>query len=149
MTAGESLKRFIDGLASFCDEVSRLARSSPEGTGAVAGFLVAIALSLVMMGVGAYRVALAEAAAEEAKSIASQEHPAQQAAIQAAIAVSTPAPVEPAPVQEPAPVAAAATPAPKLPQIGEAFIDRFERRGAGRRPLVHRRRLVEWRLDGE
>jgi endo-1,3-1,4-beta-glycanase ExoK len=78
------------------------------------------------MGVGAYRVALAEAAAEEAKSIASQEHPTQQEAIEAAVAVSTVAPVEPAPAEEPAPAAAAATPGPRLPQMGKAFIERFE-----------------------
>ena len=114
MRGADSLKGFTDRGAEFHDEVSRLARSSPEGTGAVAGFLVAVVLSLVMTGVGAYRVALAEAAAEEAKSIASQEHPTQQAVIQAAIAVSPPAVVEPAPLEaapEPKPAAAAAAPA--------------------------------------
>lgn len=123
MQADDSFKRFYESAAKFYDEVSRLARSSPEGTGAVAGFLVSVALSLVMMGVGAYRVALAEAAAEEAKSIASQEHPEQQAAIQATIAISAPVDVTP---EAPKPVAAAAAPAPKLPQKGKAFIDRFD-----------------------
>jgi endo-1,3-1,4-beta-glycanase ExoK len=129
MPAANSFKRFFDSVAKFYDEVSRLARSSPEGTGAVAGFLVAVVLSLVTTGVGAYRVALAEKAAEEAKSIASQEHPSQQAAIQAVVAVSAPAPAEVAPVEaapEPKPAAAAVMPAPKLQQIGKAFIERFE-----------------------
>jgi endo-1,3-1,4-beta-glycanase ExoK len=127
MRAARSSKSFTESLAGFCDEVSRLARNSPEGTGAAAGFLVCVALSLVMMGVGAHRVALAEAAAVEAKSIASQEHPAQQAAIEAAIAVATPAPAEvaPAPEAAPEPAATVAAPVPKLPQVGKAFIDRF------------------------
>jgi hypothetical protein len=81
-----------DRLARFHDKVSRIARRSPEGTGALAGFSVSLALTLVMMGVGAYRTALAETAAEEAKSIASQEHASQQPAI-----LTPPAEVAPAP----------------------------------------------------
>ncbi|HEX5008495.1 MAG TPA: family 16 glycosylhydrolase [Hyphomonadaceae bacterium] len=125
MRAADTFKRFTERVVRFHDEVSRLARSSPEGTGAVAGFLASVALSLVMMGVGAYRVA-AEKAAEEAKSFASQEHPSQQAAIETAAAVSAPAPapVEAAPT--PRPAAAAVMPPSKLPQIGKAFVERFE-----------------------
>jgi endo-1,3-1,4-beta-glycanase ExoK len=122
MRAADSFRRAFDSVAKFYDEVSRLARSSPEGTGAVAGVLVAVALTLVMMGVGAYRTALAEKAALEAKSMASQEHSAQQAAIETSLAIVAPPAAEPAPA---APAAVVAPP-PKLPQMGKAFIDRFD-----------------------
>ena len=110
------LRRWAGRYAKFHAEASRIARKSPEGTGAAAGFVVSIALTLVMMGVGAHRVALAEKAAEEAKSIAAQEHPTQQE--------DTEPETTPEPAPEPA--EAAATPGPKLPQMGKAFIERFD-----------------------
>lgn len=89
----------------------------------VAGILVSVALMLVMTGVGFYRDASAGREAREAKSIASQEHPSQQLALVDAAAVFVPGPEEP---EAPQTIAASTSPAPKLTQIGKAFIDRFD-----------------------
>ena len=110
-------------VADYHARLSRLAQKSPEGTGAVAGLFASIVLALVMVGVGAYRVSLAEAAAEEAKSIASREHPSQLAEVEPAVPAP---PADVAPEPKPAPGAAAVTPGPKLPQMGEAFVERFD-----------------------
>ena len=78
-----------------------------------------VALTLVMMGLGGYR----EALADEARSIAANEHPSQQAALAGADT-----PVEAKAAEAPAtPAHAATTPPPKaLGQIGKSFIERFE-----------------------
>ena len=94
----------------------------PAAAGAVAGILVSFALTLVMAGAGFYRDALAGRAAREAKLIALQEQPFKQLASLDASMAFVPGTEEPQPVQL---VAASMEPPRKLPQMGEAFIDRF------------------------
>jgi endo-1,3-1,4-beta-glycanase ExoK len=100
---------------------SRTRRLPPERTGAIAGAIAAIILTLVAVLIGAHR----ERLADEARAIAAGEHPSQQPLVPA------PADPQPAPPPEatptPSPVAAPLTPPPRsLPQMGNAFLDRFD-----------------------
>ncbi len=87
-------------------------RLPPERTGAIGGAVVALIMLLVAALIGLHR----ERLAAEARAIAAREHASQQAAVPA------PAPPAPAPARE-----AAVAPSPaSLPQVGEAFLDRFD-----------------------